>query len=335
MPAGAALYALFGVLALTSILSFVLRRSDGAFARFIMPVSYVIMGCVAIVFSFCVVNEILNLLNLIVRIKKFRYYSTLVTLIISALSCVWSLCNTRFILNIKEVTITVPELKLDSLRIVQLSDIHINQSTNPKVINEIFDKTMALDPDIIVITGDVIDTDINKDDRYKAYGFEKLKAKYGVYAITGNHEYYTGVEIYNELCRKLHFTVLNDENILIPGVINIAGINDRNHDNAAIIEGAISGADKEYPVLFLSHQPGAFNHAAKLSGDYRIIQLSGHTHAGQIPPVEIALRFFMDYCWGLYYRENAVLYVTSGTRWWGPPMRFGNVSEIVEITLVP
>jgi predicted MPP superfamily phosphohydrolase len=193
---------------------------------------------------------------------------------------------------------------------------------------------MKLNPDIILITGDVSDMPLNENGKFEEYGFDKLHAPYGVFAVTGNHEYYAGLNAFLEIFAKLGFRVLQNENVLIDNLINAAGINDIDHKNRQVIEKVLSASDKNYPVLFLSHQPESFDIAAEYGKDLNIIQFSGHTHAGQVPPIDIARRFFMKYNYGLYkIGEKAVLYVTSGTRYWGPPMRFITPSEITVITL--
>jgi predicted MPP superfamily phosphohydrolase len=332
IPVSLFFYALFLVFGIISAWGFIGRRLNTTYIAFLTPLSYIIMGVWAITITFSVLNEIINLAVLPFTIKNFRYYSTLICFIVCVASSAWSLVNASLIMRVKEVSINVPELKTPSLKIACISDIHITEMTNTQDITGLFEKVMSLNADMIVLVGDIIDTDIVKDDAYKQYGFNLLKAKYGVYAVSGNHDYYTGLRSFYELCARNNIIVLQDENIFIEDIINIAGINDSNWKRDKIILDAILSARKDYPVLFLSHRPESFNVVEGLY-DYKIIQLSGHTHAGQIPPVEIARRFFMKYNYGLYYGGNAVMYVSSGARWWGPPLRFGNMREIALITL--
>ncbi|MDR0526934.1 MAG: metallophosphoesterase [Spirochaetaceae bacterium] len=320
------------VLSVVSILAFIGRRNDHDFFTFISPLSFVLMGAWAITISFAVLNEVINLAVIPFKIKNFRYYSTLITACVCAAASLWSIINCAFIQRIKEVSISVPSLSVPEFKIVQLSDIHIGAGTNIASIKKTFETASAQNPDIIVFTGDIIDTDILKNDAYLNYGFNSLKARYGIFAVTGNHDHYTGVEIFYELMRRCGITVLRDDSIVLENIINISGINDVSFRSEEMITIALSDIDKNYPVLFLSHRPEAFDFAAKTAAN--LVQLSGHTHGGQIPPIEIARRFFMKYNLGVYQSNDSVMFVSSGVRWWGPPMRFGNFCEISVINLL-
>ncbi|MDR0310927.1 MAG: metallophosphoesterase, partial [Acidobacteriota bacterium] len=220
-PYNICLFAVFLALAMSGFF----RRSENPIMSALSPLWYVCMGACGIAFIFFVVNDIVNISNLFFRIKRFRYYSTLIALILSVIACAWSLLNVAFIINIKEVKINIPDLPVESFRIAQLSDLHINQTTHPEAIKKMLSKIELLEPDLIVLTGDIIDADINANDKFREYGFEMLKAPYGVFAVTGNHER-RRQDVYFEMLDKLGITALKNESVLLGNGIAIAGIND-------------------------------------------------------------------------------------------------------------
>ncbi|MCL1971464.1 MAG: metallophosphoesterase [Endomicrobia bacterium] len=332
------IYAASGLMAVIATLAYIFSKYNvDPFAYYFSPVGGMWMGIVGISVTVLFANDLINFANLIFKIKDFRYWATAVSLALIVLLCVWSLINTAFILKVKEIKIKMPSLNKDRVSITLLADVHIDKHTSPKIIRKIVNIANSFDSDIIVIAGDLVDMDISQT--YAEYGLDKLRAKHGIFAVTGNHEYYSGIENYEKLCEKLGIILLRNENFELKydgkSIITIAGINDKQaakqSSDKVDVEAAFANADRNLPVLFLSHRPQYFDLVK--DKEIPVIQLSGHTHAGQIPPIEILMRIFFKYPWGLYGHKGSHMYVTSGNRWWRVPMRTFNFSEIAVIVL--
>ncbi len=337
---GLAFYIFFVLYIATAIFSFwslkfARENSSSEFVKFLSKAGYIWLGIFSISIAYLLLSHILFIFN---HSQKFIFNTTLITIVLIVVSSIYSVINTCGLPVLKEIEIKVPNLPVDKFTIVQLSDIHIDVSTKYDDIKKIVNTVNSLNPDVIAFTGDLADINIVKT--YKEYGLADLKAKYGIVAINGNHEYYTGVRQYEFVCDKLNWKLLDNENILIDNKFYFAGITDIktsqyfNYKKADIGK-AMQGIDFSKPVIFLSHQPQVFGEIYK---KYPVLlQLSGHTHAGQIPPFDIIEYFMYKYFWGLYkqhYNEkDSYIYVTAGTRWWGPPMRLFSKNEIVKIIL--
>jgi len=239
---------------------------------------------------------------------------------------------------LKEIRIPLAKLppELDGFTLVQLSDLHIDLSKSSSWLDNLVARTNRLNPDLIVITGDLIDTDICRLDGICAI-LRKLKARYGVYAVTGNHEFYAGIPLFLKTAAAAHLTVLRNAGVSIAGAIELAGIDDAHEAERfehispqESLAAAFSRIDFRKPLILLSHQPDVFDLARGMGAD---LQLSGHTHAGQIPPMDLLVRILFEYPFGRYQRGAAFLYTTCGTGFWGPPMRLFSKSEIVKVVL--
>jgi len=321
------------IITFLSVYSFKISRFNNPTisAKILTEIGYVWLGTFSIALTYLLLSHLAFIFG---HTPKFRYNTTLITVILIVISSIYSVFNTCGNPKIKEVEISVPNLPMDKLSIVQLADIHIDVTTRYDTIKKIVEITNSLNPDLIAFVGDLADTDITKT--YEKYGLLNLKSKYGTFAVSGNHEYYRGISKYEDVCEKLNFKLLNNENILVDDKFYVAGITDYKTSKAfnykpADVNKSLQGIDFSKPVIFLSHQPNPFFESQK----YPItIQLSGHTHAGQIPPFDIIEYFLYKYFCGLYKDSDSYIYVTTGTRWWGPPMRLFSKSEIVKITLV-
>ncbi|MDY7037173.1 MAG: metallophosphoesterase, partial [Thermodesulfobacteriota bacterium] len=222
--------------------------------------------------------------------------------------------------------------KIRTLRIAQVSDIHFSAINSDRMARKIVDKIKLLNPDILVTTGDFIDRGL-KDKESVVALFQSLKIPFGKYAVTGNHEFYAGIEWAVEFTKKAGFRMLRNSGIVAHSVVNIAGVDDPSVRHygppASVSEDEIL---KKLPpkklTILLKHQPrinkksvGAFD-----------LQLSGHTHNGQIFPFSLITSFFFPYHNGLFkVGGHSYLYVSRGTGTWGPAVRFFSPPEITLI----
>ncbi len=222
---------------------------------------------------------------------------------------------------------------MKGFKIVQLSDIHLGITPRESWLEKVVEKVNSIEPDLIVITGDLIDSDINGIGKLPEI-LKRLKSRYGVFAVSGNHEFYAGVERFYELGEKTGFKILKNEKFVVDENLEIIGIED--DTNRRFERGDFNPdelfrkIEKNRFTIFLSHKPKYFENAVDAGVD---LQLSGHTHAGQIPPMDLIIFLTFKYPYGLYRFKDSYLYTTSGTGVWGPPMRLFSSSEIVKIVL--
>lgn len=330
---GAAIWFLLAVslLAFFGIVSqFFLYRHVSGFG-FAVETAYIWMGLLSITVTFLFLG---NIMFLFFKSPQAKFYITSAALIFSVITAAYSYINVK--INspvIKNISINIKGLD-GKFKIVQLSDVHINSFTKKDEIKNIISKVNDLEPDVVVITGDLADSDLTFN--YKDYGLDAIQSKYGIFVISGNHEYYRGIEKFENFIANSGFTLLDNKNALVNDSVYFAGISDyreskRFDQNVYDFKKAFENVDFSKPVIFLSHQPEAFKEASKYPF---ALQLSGHTHAGQIPPFDIIEKIMFKHFYGLYDEGGSrYVYVTSGTRWWGPAMRLFIKSEIVLITL--
>jgi predicted MPP superfamily phosphohydrolase len=236
--------------------------------------------------------------------------------------------------ELREVEVKLPRLPkaLSNLTLTQLSDVHIGSTVmKPKDIAALVEKTNATKPDAIVITGDLIDGSVERLLEHVA-PLARLSARYGVYFVTGNHEYYSGVGPWVQHLRKLGIRVLSNERVQLGddgASIDLAGVDDSSADPD--YARAFAGRDPERELVLLAHQPKQIEAAASAGVG---LQISGHTHGGQIWPFTELVRLAQPYVAGLYrHNERTQIYVSRGTGYWGPPMRLFAPAELTKITL--
>ncbi len=290
------------------------------------------LGLISIGFSVTVIADIFRL---IFHAPHTRWIISLVSLIVIIGLSAYSYINVlgRPVLkNIQLRSVKLP-LNIQSFKIVQLTDIHLDSLKDPDWFSDIVNTVNAQHPDLIVITGDLIDANVYELTPFLE-SMNSLKATYGIYAITGNHEFYIGEDMFKAACLYCGITPLRNDHVSIDSIIELAGIDDvtftRKEGVEPAMEKALEGCDFTKPVVLLSHQPDVFDRAAAMGVD---LQLSGHTHVGQIPPMDLIVEMYFKYPYGLYRQGKAYLYTSAGTGTWGPPMRLFSRSEITVIKL--
>ncbi|MFH1965423.1 MAG: metallophosphoesterase [Acidobacteriota bacterium] len=247
------------------------------------------------------------------------------------------LFNALSIPGIKEVEVPVTGLHpdLDGFRIVQLTDLHVDELKRKRYFEEITRAVTGINPDITVITGDLADGSIETCSP-RTEPLRGLPEE--TYFITGNHDYYAGYENWIKHTASLGFRILLDEYTVIErgsARILLAGVTDPAAtglfpDRPRGVEVAVQGAPATDFRILLAHQPKEIYDAEKFGFD---LQLSGHTHGGQFFPWNYVIGFFHPYVKGLNRHGNMWIYVSQGTGFWGPPIRLGTSSEITLLTL--
>ena len=216
------------------------------------------------------------------------------------------------------------------LRIVMASDIHLGTSIDKKRLHTYVQLINKQHPDIILLAGDVIDRSFGPVmEQRMEEELSLLKAPLGTFAISGNHEYYSGVrQDIAEYLRKAGIVVLEDSTALINNSLYLIGRDDRTNRNRKSLKELVSNLTPGLPRILLDHQPYQLEEASTNGID---LQLSGHTHNGQIFPGNYIVRSMYEKGYGYLQKETTHIYVSSGLGIWGPQYRIGSQSEIVVV----
>jgi predicted MPP superfamily phosphohydrolase len=226
---------------------------------------------------------------------------------------------------------------LDGFRIVQISDVHLGALRGRDFAAEVTARVNALAPDLVAVTGDLVDGSVARIGA-EAEPFGALRARHGVWFVTGNHDFYSGASAWVARMGELGWRALRNERVAIEANgagFDLAGVDDTHGHLIEAgagedVDKALGGRDEARAVVLLAHDPATFHRASLRGVD---LQLSGHTHGGQIWPFKYAVRASVPWVAGLYRRGASALYVSCGTGFWGPPMRLGAPAEITEIVL--
>ncbi len=342
--AGAALAAFMAVMTFAPFLIRALERFEYPYsARVLSYIAYFWMAALFLYFCGSIVLEAVNLFfrgaGWIGGKSLPAFVSARTSLFLAAgLAIVICIYGYFSALSIRTERLRLETAKLpagiDRLTIVQISDVHLGLIVRNARLKKIVDIVKAEKPDIFISTGDLVDAQIN-DMEGMADLLREVRAPYGKYAITGNHEYYAGIRQALAFTRESGFTLLRGE-AAKNGVINIVGVDDPagvqlHVDNPESETALLSGLPENRFTLFLKHRPTVDQNAGALFD----LQLSGHTHKGQIYPFTYISEIAYPLNAGRFdLPAGSILHVSRGTGTWGPPIRFLSPPEITVVELV-
>ena len=241
--------------------------------------------------------------------------------------------------RVRELRVAIPRFprELGETVLVQVTDLHLGPTLRRKFLEDVVERTNALRPDVIVITGDVADGSVTSlRDMVAPLG--ELRARWGVFFVTGNHEFYAGVDAWCAEFRRLGIRTLRAERVTVGDgehFFDLAGVDDlearRFTGGAGTDLGAVlAGRDPSRALVLLAHQPRVVFDAQRYGVD---LQLSGHTHGGQFWPWLHMVRLQQPVVSGLGRFGDTFVYASNGTGYWGPPMRLGVPAEITQVIL--
>jgi len=338
--------ALFALAALIPVMFLTMRTAPRWFAVPLSWVTYVWMGLLFYLFVFSLLGDLLrgagSLTGLMPSDPERRGF--VLRMFASGIASAAALTGIGGILyaargpQVKRVRVPLSKLPkaASGYVIAQLTDIHIGPTLGHDFLATVVRETNALNPDMVVITGDLMDGSVEQIGD-KVTALRDLKARDGVFFVTGNHEYYSGADEWLAFLRTLGVKPLRNERVDIRGWFDLAGVDDRSAKGMTPGHGqdiprAVAGRDPSKALVLLAHQPKAYEEAKDAGVD---LMLSGHVHAGQIVPFNWLAKLEQPFVQGLHRAGETWVYVSAGTGYWGPPMRVGTTSEITRIELVP
>jgi uncharacterized protein len=301
----------------------------------------------AMFFYFLLIVIVIDLARLINYILPFFHYLAkdynklkLTVLLISigvALAIIVSGYINACFVRVRALDLSIAKKSnVREIKVVAASDIHLGTIVGRKRFCRIVNKINALEPDLILLPGDIVDEDLAPVIRENlGEALLNLKAKYGVYAVTGNHEFIGGVEPAVAYLQQHGVTMLRDEVVELKEGFYLIGREDRSSRQFSgrvrkNLPELMSGIDSTCPIILMDHQPFGLEEAAENGVD---LQLSGHTHHGQLWPLNFITKAIYEDSWGYLKKGNTHVYVSCGAGTWGPPLRLGSRAEIIQINL--
>jgi predicted MPP superfamily phosphohydrolase len=262
---------------------------------------------------------------------KFRKYGALTCIVLPSLVVIYGIFNFNRI-QLSEYNIEIParSSSIQQLKIAFASDFHIGDLTRLSFIERFIDKMNHVQPDLILFGGDMLEGDRDELKTVKIEAlFRNLRAQYGIYGVYGNHEHhqeYSSVSFFDQA----GITILQDTFLLVDSSFYLVGRNDSRNGNRDNIENLTHLLKKDFPVLLIDHRPTDLEAVRQTHVD---LQLSGHTHHGQLFPFNLITSKIYELSWGHQKIADTHFFVSSGIQLWGPPVRTIGKSEIMVIKI--
>ena len=324
------------VIFILSVLTFfafiIVNKKDNLLTRLFYVVSFTWLGCLS---NFCLVSAfacsvfwLFKIAGLAYPAWLFKSFIVAATLLLSAKSI-----YNAYRIKVKKTTIYIKNLPSawENKKIIHISDIHLGPILREKFFHQVIEKIKSLKPDAVFITGDFFDGS-ESDFSWVKKPLNNLEATLGVYYSLGNHDFILGADRVIDLLKGEHITILNNRLIEKEGmqIIGLDFTPDKNFDLKREVLSA-AGYNGAKPSILLFHEP---KDTVKSQGVGIDLQLSGHTHGGQMFPFNfLAKLYYHNHSHGIFRRGDYTLSVTAGVGTWGPPMRIGTRSEIVVMSL--
>jgi len=350
LPSGSGMRGIFLILMLLLILAYPLgrfleRALDYRISEMLIKVGSYYLGVMVYAFFSVLIIDIVRLANSIFHFfpTTWRLPDSQTGLIIfGGAVCLVFFVTFSGILNARYLRTRNLQLNIekaahspDRLRIVMVSDIHLGTIIHNSRLQRIVERINGQKPDVILLVGDVFDEDVTSlMEQNIALVLKRLNSRYGVFAVPGNHEYYSGIDSAISYLKQSNITVLRDSVAKVANSFYLVGRDDRTLNQFGgkrkSLAELLQGVDRTYPIILMDHQPFHLEEAEKYGVD---LQLSGHTHHGQLFPFNLITNRVYELSWGYEQRGKTHYYVSCGVGTWGPPVRLGNVPEVVTIDL--
>ena len=265
------------------------------------------------------------------RTFPFRFYALFSIISLSVAVVGGGVINLNTI-RVSRYQITVPKRnsQLNDLRVAFVADFHIMQNTNPHFVEQFVRKANALKPDIMLYGGDIVEgRDENRVSEVILSTLRKVQTKYGTFGVPGNHESY-GSRGNGTFYEKAHITLLRDTLLNIDKSFYLAGRNDERDRQRKSANELLKNTSTDLPIILLDHRPTRLQEVSQTPVN---VQFSGHTHNGQLFPINFYIHSLYELSWGYKKIRNTHFFVTSGLRLWGPPVKTAGKSEIMLVEI--